>query len=218
MIAAVLLTLGVLLAVGGIVAAPLQIKAIVLVPLGGVLMLLGGVNMNSNPGTSAPTIREVHIYAPDDESSFVEAIERWGSVYAEAPNDIARVGMRKSRRDAICAAIGYTRVTGWLGTIKEIGTSLNDQGTLTVALPEKGVLGTWSGIFSDGDNRTLIPKNSQLFRALAAMRVGTLIRFDGSFLASERDCVKERSVTEAGSMSDPDFVFQFTHVEAIPGQ
>jgi hypothetical protein len=39
--------------------------------------------------------------------------------------------------------------------------------------------------------------------------------FSGFFQSSEKDCVEERSLTQAGSMTDPVFDFRFTNVQSI---
>jgi len=42
------------------------------------------------------------------------------------------------------------------------------------------------------------------------------ILFSGSFFPSDADCVQETSLTQEGSMTDPEFLFHFTDVSAIP--
>jgi hypothetical protein len=47
------------------------------------------------------------------------------------------------------------------------------------------------------------------------MRRGDQVRFSGDFIRNDTDCVKETSLTLAGSMTDPDFLFRFGDVEVM---
>jgi len=44
------------------------------------------------------------------------------------------------------------------------------------------------------------------------MKPGDVVRFSGRFSSSNVDCVREKSVTLAGSMTDPVFTMRFTSV------
>ena len=46
------------------------------------------------------------------------------------------------------------------------------------------------------------------------MRRGTWVKFSGTFIRAETDCLREGSVTQDGSMRYPEFIFQFTAVQS----
>jgi hypothetical protein len=49
------------------------------------------------------------------------------------------------------------------------------------------------------------------------MTAGEAIVFSGFFLPDEEDCIKERSLTQQGSMTEPEFGFRFTRVRPALG-
>jgi hypothetical protein len=47
---------------------------------------------------------------------------------------------------------------------------------------------------------------------LSKFSVGKHVIFSGSFLSNETDCMREESLTQEGSMSEPAFAFRFSDV------
>ena len=60
--------------------------------------------------------------------------------------------------------------------------------------------------FADG---TLISPESPVYEQVSRLAIGTTVVFSGSFLSSEMDYVEEASVTEEGSMMEPELIFRF---------
>ena len=61
-------------------------------------------------------------------------------------------------------------------------------------------------------DHTLIAKDSILYNKAASLSVGNMIKFNGYFLLSNDGAVAEQSVSEYGSMNEPEFTFMFTDV------
>jgi hypothetical protein len=51
-----------------------------------------------------------------------------------------------------------------------------------------------------------------MYRQLVSMKKGDRVIFSGSFLPSDSDCITEASITQSGSMTDPEFIVRFTQV------
>jgi hypothetical protein len=75
-------------------------------------------------------------------------------------------------------------------------------------------LRTTNNDLSDILDHTLLDPSSNVFRQALSLSKGQRILFSGSFLPSETDCVQEISLTQEGSMTDPEFLFHFTDVQA----
>jgi hypothetical protein len=54
-----------------------------------------------------------------------------------------------------------------------------------------------------------------MFRSALQLREGSKVHFSGTFFKSEADCLKEGSVTLAGSILDPGFIFRFSKIAPI---
>ena len=77
-------------------------------------------------------------------------------------------------------------------------------------------LETMNNKLSDLMAHTLLEPGSAVFDQLLKMKAGDDIIFSGSFVPSDDDCVQELSLTQQGSMTDPEFVFRFTGVQPGP--
>jgi hypothetical protein len=85
---------------------------------------------------------------------------------------------------------------------------------LAISIGEKVEVQTWNNSVSDVVDHTLIEPGTLLHSTLAAMAVGQLVRFSGSFFPSEIGCIRETSMTLGGSMDEPEFLMRFRTVEA----
>jgi len=74
---------------------------------------------------------------------------------------------------------------------------------------------TWNNSLSDIRDHTLIDPTSSMFKELAALKAGDLVKFSGQFSSSNTDCVGEQSVTLQGSMTKPEFTMRFTSIRKL---
>jgi hypothetical protein len=70
-------------------------------------------------------------------------------------------------------------------------------------------------MLSDTGTNTLIKPDTALYKALLTMKLGSTVRIHGRLFASGPDCYREKSVTLAGSLEDPDFLVRFSRIEPI---
>ncbi|WOH76444.1 hypothetical protein RX330_15680 [Bradyrhizobium sp. NDS-1] len=106
-------------------------------------------------------------------------------------------------------------MSDWIGKVAELSTTAGGAATLSIELAPKVHVQTWNNAFSDVGSKTLIQPETSLFASLLPLRKGDAVRFSGKFERSDKDCVKEQSVTTAGSMLDPEFTMQFTEVRKM---
>jgi hypothetical protein len=153
-----------------------------------------------------------------DEAAFVRAITDYREKYAAAPNDMAKGGLRRDRAVELCRTIGLQAAKGivreWTGKIETLSSTGDGYGVLAIRLDDHVTVGTTNNQISEtmSENKTLIKQNSAVFRAAAALSVGERVVFSGNFFPSKVDCLVETSVTQAGSMSDPEFLFNFSAI------
>lgn len=154
---------------------------------------------------------------PDDQKAFIEAIQRAMGVYNAAPNELKKSAVRTSRGNDIKAALGHSRtIHGWVGKLAGMRTNSDGKAIIEIRLEGTNIkIMTWHSALSDLNNNTLITQENPLYSVIAGMDKGQQVLFSGSFIPSDgSDYVKECSLSEAGSMSDPEFVFRFESIEA----
>src|SRR6478735_4274739 len=174
----------------------------------GVGALLAG--MIAGGGKSAPPAPTVPI--PSDQAGFTGAVSAARTAYRSAANELAAGGVRNNRQQAICRVVRDQSASGWIGKISQLTSNGDGKGVRQIEIAPNIHVSTWNNAVSDIGSNTLIDPNSSLFKSLAAMKPGDVVRFSGRFSSSNVDCVRENSVTLAGSMTDPVFTMRFTSV------
>ena len=73
---------------------------------------------------------------------------------------------------------------------------------------------TWDNGISDIGAETLIRQDNPLYQELSEHATGDVVTFSGQFLIGlgSRDYPTEKSVTEEGSMTDPDYLMRFSEI------
>ncbi|HLJ64408.1 MAG TPA: hypothetical protein VKT70_09895 [Stellaceae bacterium] len=166
---------------------------------------LGGVATSSVAAQPGPEI-------PPEEAKFVSAILEARKAFGAAANDMAKGGVRAQRRDALCKALPMISVKNWVGQIDTLSSNSEGKGVLIITIGKNVTVGTWNNSLSDLDSHTLIPADSALFQTVSALKVGDTVVFAGNFFPNTTDCVKESSITLAGSLREPQFIFRFSAV------
>jgi len=164
---------------------------------------------------SAAEAQAALLRPPPQERQFIEAVRNAQSQYKSGSNDLQKGAARPTRARSICSAMPEPRATDWIGTIDDLSTNGDGDGVLSIKIAERAHVTTNTNAFSDYRTDTLIKANSSLYRDLLKLKIGETVRFSGSFFAGGTDCFQEQSVTLAGSITEPEFLFRFSRVELI---
>lgn len=153
---------------------------------------------------------------PDIQTQFENIIATYKEQYKQAETDLQKGYSRTQRKQAIQALNMRGKAKGWVGVIKKIGANNEGKAYVSVALNRDLQLKTWNNAVSDSFDNTLIPTNSPLYNSLLSMKQGQEVKFSGNFLMSnytnEADYYKEGSLSTAGAMLSPEFLFQFDEI------
>ena len=151
---------------------------------------------------------------PPTEIAFINTVEQMKSKYESAPNELKKSAIRTERAKLIATALNNSKkVDGWIGVISKMETNHDGNAILSVKLESSEIeLKTWNNALSDLSDNTLIAQASPLYNTIAEMKVGQQVNFYGKFFAGDRDFIKESSVREGGSMTEPEFIFNFSKV------
>lgn len=152
---------------------------------------------------------------PSNQVRFLAAVASARSAFQAAPNELSHEQIRKSRQQAICRVLSERIALSWIGEISGISSTSGGSAVLKIKLAPNVHVQTWNNAFSDAGSKTLVLSGTALFASLVPLRRGDAVQFSGSFEESEKDCVKEQSITQAGSMLDPEFTMRFTEVKKL---
>jgi hypothetical protein len=149
---------------------------------------------------------------PAEEVTFIRIVQDANRRWNDAPNDIQRESMPNARNKALCN-IPMT-VSEWTGRVDSIGTYLaSDQVSFSVSPVPNITLRTEGDLQNAGSK---IQRGTSLFDAVSQLRSGQSVTFSGHFIKGDGTCLNETSLTNNGSMTDPEFEFIFTNVRPSP--
>lgn len=153
---------------------------------------------------------------PVDEAQFISTLASFKEHYHAASNEFLRSTVRRERAAALERILRGRLVDGWIGSVSSMTTTGDGSGVLSIRPPGYDwiTVGTWNNSLSDIGSGTLIPAGSPLYEQVSHLSVGGKVTFAGTFGSGDLDYLKESSMTEAGSMDDPEFVFTFASVRA----
>ena len=171
------------------------------------LMLIacgGGGNVGS--GSTNPNVP-----LPTDQTDFVRIVESFFEPYKQAPNDLKKSALRADRRTALEKNVPSRTATDWVGSIKSMRTASSGEAHISLQLA-----GSKAIILK---NRTGIENGSPLYSAISTLSKGDLVRFCAAFKPGDNklDFIEEASLTEAGSMTEPEFVVTFSSMAKWDG-
>jgi hypothetical protein len=151
---------------------------------------------------------------PTVEKAFIQAVEAGKREYDAGANDMAKGASRPHRKAALCSLFRDSGPANWTGTIADLSSNSDGKGVLAITIAPDVTFKTWSTSLSDIGDHTLIDPESAMYRQLVSMKKGDRVIFSGSFLPSDSDCIREASITQRGSMTDPEFIVRFTQVRS----
>ena len=171
--------------------------------------------------SAAPTPAPAPVAAPPpeptglSEDQFLAIIDQASAAYDAGSNDMAKGAARPARAHSICNAATGVQASEWRGTVETLSSNNEGKGVLTVRLSPRATVSTTNNALSDSMGmHTLIDPSSDVFRAATALHEGQAVIFSGSFAQNDKDCFEEMSMTQEGSMHDPEFLFAFSSVRA----
>lgn len=146
-----------------------------------------------------------------------EAARAYEAAKSSGANEIALSQARERRRSAFEASdrTASGSVSDWIGTVEQVKTSMDGAASVEVRIPcdMTVTLKTANNMVSDAlMGGTMVKPETQLYAALAKLKSGERVRFSGSLILDKTDHFQEMSVTEAGSMSEPEFLFRFSEM------
>jgi hypothetical protein len=155
---------------------------------------------------------------PADQNLFLNEVRNYANQYIDNENGAFRTQLRMKRAAWINTQLQLKKgVSQWTGEVKEVSTSSVDN-SIGLTLNFSGYpieIKTWTNFFSDNlsGEKTMIELNSALGQKIVSLRIGQKVKFSGKFLAdSGVNGIEEISITESGSMTEPEFTFVFTDI------
>jgi hypothetical protein len=145
---------------------------------------------------------------PADLAAFAKANNDAKDAYEAADNDLKKSVIRKQRDDGAMGALTNGNFSNWPGVLETLTTNGDGNAVITVRLDGCiCAVMTWNNDVSDAGDGTLVKMGTPLYKKLIAMHQGDHVIVSGHVL-------RESSMTEEGSVNDPEWITQFNDVSA----
>lgn len=150
--------------------------------------------------------RKAEAEAPEVQKKFTISVNNFIKEYTDASSEVKKTSLRLKRKAVLSDIISDRYVHNWKAVIKSTSTNRNGDASISVILLDSNICLS---------SQEKIKTNTAMFNALADCEIGGTIKFSGRFADSDKDFFKETSITEYGSMTDPEFIINFTDISKI---
>lgn len=155
---------------------------------------------------------EVTVRYPDFQRDFMTIIVDYKYKYLQAENQLLKSSLVSERLKSFEKLKGNPRqINNWIGVLEKMGTNSDGKAYVVISLsppPNTIKVSTWNNAISDIQDKTLIPQGGATYANLSSMKEGNVVKFSGQLKRST-------NITEAGKMTEPEFLFKFTNIEKI---
>jgi hypothetical protein len=156
---------------------------------------------------------------PAPETAFVTAAASARDAWVGAPNDLAKINMRKTRAQILCRALPGLTAANWFARVDRVEPdalpdfSGKSTARITLSLTDHITLSTPSNPLMNAPS-AIVEAGSPIYVTAATLPLGQRVKFSGHFSPSQTDCMAETSFTTDGSMRNPDFRIVLTALAA----
>lgn len=171
-----------------------------------------GITTASSFRTVTPDNTEISV--PTAQKQLIDTINSFSLQYERASNEFQKSAVRRERSSAIETLLTNLSISDWVGTVDSMTTTGEGNGAFSVKLAGSNRIKvrTRNNQLSDIGSHTLISPTSPVYNQVASLASGQKVIFSGIFLRGRHDYLQESSITEEGSMTDPEFIFSFSSV------
>lgn len=149
----------------------------------------------------------------DAEAELVRVAQAGAAAYDRADNDLQKSALKAERAQQLRAALrGTLAFQDWAGKLSYMSTDRDGSAYVKIELAENVSIHTSRGNVISKEGSALLRPGSELYQRFSTMKVGDAVRVSGEFVPDAEFFVHETSLTERGSMSDPDFAVRIFSV------
>jgi len=153
------------------------------------------------------------IFAVENQDMFCKINKKYSDL-GKKTNKSLKLQLYKRKRKNDLSKLNYD-FEKWTGKIEAIDSVGDDSAYVSVSVCKNVTIKTWNNSFSDLMNKTLINIDSELYEKLLDLEEGDKVIISGRFTKSQTDFFQESSMTDSGSLSEPEFIVNFEDIIKI---
>jgi hypothetical protein len=176
-----------------------------------VLYLIFGGDSNDEIGVDSNEKKSTIIFEIEDkQKEFVKLIDSMRTLYLKEKNELKLTNIRKQRKSELKKLFKNRKVSNWKGKITSLTTGSDQKAYVEIKVHTVNLnITVKNSMFGEG-----ILGNTKTYNNLTELEIGDFVDFSGRFIYDyeNKDYLNELSVTEYGSMDEPEFEFVFKSI------
>lgn len=123
-----------------------------------------------------------------------------------------KLQLYKRKRKIELSKLDYD-FTNWDGKIEAIESVGDEYAYVSISICRNVSIKTWNNEFSDMFDKSLIHIDSEIYEKIIDLDKGNIVITSGSFTKSDTDYFQETSITDSGSLSEPEYLVKFREIK-----
>jgi hypothetical protein len=149
---------------------------------------------------------------PRSERRFISIVKTAADKIENTSSSLKEAKYRGARDAAACGVLTDNEAEGWVGTVTDIGANGDGYGYISVEVSDGITVQTWNNAFSDIGDNTLVKPSKPFFDRMTNLEEGDKVSFSGTFLRSDRSCLRGANITKTFYGLTPEFLMRFSDI------
>ena len=153
------------------------------------------------------------LIANNDQAKFCNINKKYIDLSKKTTKDL-KLQLYKRKRKKELSNFDY-EFENWEGKIQAIDSVGEEYAYVSITICKNVAIKTWNNEFSDMmmSEKTLIHIDTELYELLLDLEKGIKVITSGSFNQSDSDHFYESSMTNKGSLSEPEYIVHFRKIK-----
>ena len=151
--------------------------------------------------------------ANNEQSEFCKINKKYIDLSRKTTKEL-KLQLYKRKRKKELSNINYD-FSNWNGKIEAIESVGVEYAYVSISICKNVTIKTWNNEFSDMFDKSLIHIDSELYERIIDLEKGNSVITSGSFTKSDTDYFQETSITDSGSLTEPEYLVKFGEIEKI---
>ena len=153
----------------------------------------------------------LNLVANNDQKEFCKINKKYIDLSKKTSKDL-KLQLYKRKRKKELSNFNF-EFKNWKGKIEEIDSVGDEYAYVSISVCKNVTIKTWNNEFSDMINKSLIHIDSEIYEILLDLEKGNSVITSGSFTESDSDYFQEGSITNSGSLSEPEYIVHFSKIQ-----
>ena len=151
------------------------------------------------------------LIANNDQAKFCNINKKYIDLSKKTHKEL-KLQLYKRKRKKELSSFSFD-FSNWNGTIQEIDSVGDEYAYVSISVCNNVTIKTWNNEFSDMFDKTLIHIDSEIYEMILELEKGIPVITSGKFSASDSDHFQETSMTDSGSLTEPEYLVHFITIQ-----